>query len=93
MDINFTSIEELYKRVYPALKSKVKELNKNGINYIKEEDIWNCLVELRWKKDKGLLLSDVVDDILNTENSVIDNYVKNEMKKMKREANYDVEII
>ena len=93
MDINFTSIEELYKRVYPALKSKVKELNKNGINYIKEEDIWNCLVELRWKKDKGLLLSDVVDDILNTENSVIDNYVKNEMKKMKRESNYDVEII
>ena len=92
MDINFTSIEELYKRVYPALKSKVKELNKNGINYIKEEDIWNCLVELCWKKDKGLLLSDVVDDILNTENSVIDNYVKNEMKKMKREANYDVEI-
>lgn len=93
MDINFTSIEELYKRVYPALKSKVKELKKNDINYIKEEDIWNYLVELHWKKDKGLLLSDVVDDILNTENSVIDNYVKNEMKKMKREANYDVEII
>ena len=36
MDINFTSIEELYKRVYPALKSKVKELKKNDINYIKE---------------------------------------------------------
>lgn len=93
MDINFASIEELYKRVYPALKSKVKELKKANINYIKEEDIWNCLVELHWKKDKGLLLSDVVDDILNTENSVIDNYVKNEIKKMKREANYDVEII
>lgn len=28
MDINFTSIEELYKRVYPALKSKVKELKR-----------------------------------------------------------------
>ena len=81
------------RKYYHITRSGKKELKKNDINYIKEEDIWNCLVELHWKKDKGLLLSDVVDDILNTENSVIDNYVKNEMKKMKREANYDVEII
>ena len=84
-----------YKAMMPKLKSKnFKNMELiRPLYYIKEEDIWNCLVELHWKKDKGLLLSDVVDDILNTENSVIDNYVKNEMKKMKREANYDVEII
>ncbi len=93
MDINFTSVEELYKRVYPALRSKVKEFKRNDINYIKEEDVWNCLVEKYWKKQKGLLLSDVVDDILNTDNKIIEDFVKEEMKKVKREANVDEEII
>ena len=93
MDINFTSVEELYKRVYPALRSKVKEFRRNDINYIKEEDVWNCLVEKYWKKQKGLLLSDVVDDILNTDNKIIEDFVKEEMKKVKREANVDEEII
>ena len=68
MDIAFNDINELYKRVFPALKSKVKELNKNKIDYIKEVDIWNYLVESRWKSTKGLVLADIVDDILNTDN-------------------------
>ena len=93
MNINFDSIEQLYKRVYPALKSKVKELKRNGINYIKEVDVWNCLIELRWKNTKGLLLSDVVDDILNTSNDTFDQYIKNEMKKIKSDANMNIEII
>ena len=38
MDINFTSIEELYKRVYPALKSKVKELKEKWKMKKKKEE-------------------------------------------------------
>lgn len=93
MDIAFNNINELYKRVFPALKSKVKELNKNKIDYIKEVDIWNYLVESRWKSTKGLVLADIVDDILNTDNKKIEDYVKEQMKKIEREANLDVEII
>lgn len=92
MDINFNSVKELYERVYPALKIKVRELKNNGIYYIKEEDIWNCLITLRWKKDKGLLLSDIVDDILNVENSIIDNYVKKQMEKSQRKINLEEQI-
>ena len=93
MEIEFKSIKELYDRVTPALKSKVRELKKNGITYIKEVDVWNCLIELYWKKQKGLVLSEVVDDILNTDNSIIEEYMKEQMKKIKNEANMDIEII
>lgn len=93
MDIAFKDINELYQRVYPALKSKVKELKKNKIDYIKEVDIWNYLVESRWRNTKGLVLADIVDDILNTDNNKIEDYVKLQMKKMEREIDLDVEII
>lgn len=93
MDITFSDINELYKRVYPALQSKVKELKQYKIDYIKEVDIWNYLVESRWRNTKGLMLADIVDDILNTDNEKIQDYVKLQMKKMEREINLDVEII
>ena len=93
MDIEFNSIKELYDRVYPALKSKVRELKKNKITYIKEIDVWNCLVDIKWKSTKGLLLSDIVDDILNIDNSVIESFVKEEIKKMEKKVDLDFEII
>ena len=93
MNVNFNSISELYNRVYPALKSKVKELKRNKIDYVKEVDVWNCLVEYKWKKSIGLDLSEIVDDILNIDNFVLEQFVKNEIKKQKKEANYDIEIL
>ena len=93
MNIEFNSIKELYDRVHPALKSKVRELRKNKITYIKEVDVWNCLTQLKWKSTKGLLLSDIVDDILNVDNNIIENYVKEEMKKIEKNANLDIDII
>ncbi len=93
MDIRFNSVEELYYRVFPALRSKVRELRKNQIDYIKEVDIWNCLVDIKWKNNSGLELSDVVDDILNTDNNVLDEYIKEKIKKIETEANMDVEIV
>ena len=93
MDVNFSSISELYDRVKPALKSKALELKKLKMDYIKEVDIWNCLVELRWKNEKGLVLADIVDDILNIDNKIINNYVKEKIKKVKNEVNTNLDII
>ena len=93
MDVNFSSISELYDRVKPALKSKALELKKLKMDYIKEVDIWNCLVELRWKNEKGLVLADIVDDILNIDNKIIDNYVKGKIKKVKNDVNTNLDII
>lgn len=87
MGIEFNSIEELYKRVRPALTSKVREFRRNGIVFIKEEDIWNYLIEFKWKTSKGLELYNIVDDILNIDNSEVEKYVISKMKDFKRKVN------
>lgn len=85
MDEKFTSLEELYKRLLPALKSKEKELHQNHMIYIKKEDIWKYLKEKKWNRGINLTLFDMVDDILNTDNLLIDEYVRKERFKDKNE--------
>lgn len=87
MDVVFNSVEDLYKRVKPALRSKVRELNRKNISYVKEEDIWNFLIEDKWKKTKGLELNEIVDDILNVDNSKVMSYVQVKMGNFKRNVN------
>jgi len=89
MAIEFNSVEELYKRVRPALTSKVREFRRNKIEFVKEEDIWNYLIESKWKSGRGLELYHLVDDILNTDNKEIENYVTKKMRDIKREINFD----
>jgi len=84
MNTDFKTAKELYDRVLPALNSKIKELRRNNINYIKKEDIWNYLIINVWTKEKGLDLADIVDDILNVSNNELDSYVKENMRIMER---------
>lgn len=81
MDIEFNDIKELYKRLTPALNTKVEELKRCDLDYIKAEDIWNYLKETRWSNASNLLLYQMVDDILNLENYVIDDYVKERIRR------------
>ena len=76
MDLEFSSLKDLYLRVEPALTSKKTELDRIGLSYIDKKDIWDYLVENKWKMGIDLTLSDVVDDILNTDNNLIDKYFK-----------------
>ena len=81
MDIEFNNIKELYERLIPALNTKIKELKRNDIDYVKKEDIWNYLKDKKWSKANNLLLYQMVDDILNLDNFEIDEYVKEEIRK------------
>lgn len=81
MDIEFNNIKELYERLKPALQTKVNELKRNDLDYIKQEDIWNYLKESKWVSANNLLLYQMVDDILNLDNDEIDEYVKKEIRK------------
>ena len=81
MDIEFNDIKELYDRVTPALNTKVVELKRNDLDYIKKDDIWNYLKDKKWSKANNLLLYQMVDDILNLDNNEIDEYVKGEIRK------------
>ena len=91
MDIEFESLRELYQRLIPALETKRKEMNRAGFSYIQKEDIWNYLKEKKWIKDNNLSLSEMVSDILNTDDFVIDNYFKEKLKRQKRSIILDEE--
>lgn len=88
-DIKFTSLQELYNRLEPALSAKVSEIKRQKVLYIKKADIWNYLKSYKWHKETNLTLIDMVNDILNVDLSVIDEYVKNNMQKVKRDLIID----
>ncbi len=81
-DIKFNSLEELYKRLVPAMETKVNELKNSGISYININDIWEYLKNNKWNKSNNLSLSDCVDDILNTKDEDYKKYIKEKMKNI-----------
>lgn len=83
-DVAFSSIEELYKRVKPALTTKCNELKRNGMDYITVEDIWNYLKDNVWNSSRNLRLFRMVDDILNADNTKLDDYIKSKMSSKER---------
>lgn len=85
----FSSLEELYTRIKPALCTKRQEMRRGGFEYVKEEDIWNYLKETVWKKSNNLSLYQMVSDILNTENVLIDGYLKEKLNMRNRTVYFD----
>ena len=88
-EVKFHSLNELYKRLLPAIKSKKKDLHKEGLTYIYEEDIWNCCKENCWNNRRNLELCDMVDDILNTPNDIFEKYIKELIGKGHRRLSKD----
>lgn len=84
MNEEFNSLEELYRRIKPALSTKIREMRRSGLIYIKEEDVWNYLKEKKWKNSKNLSLSEMVDDILNSDDAIIDDYLKQKLNLQNR---------
>lgn len=89
MDIEFSSLEELYKRLKPALTTKCDEIRREGYTYLKEEDIWNYLKEVKWKRSIDLSLYEMVSDILNLENEKIDSYLKSKLQSADRKIYFN----
>ncbi|MBR1413874.1 MAG: hypothetical protein IJ574_04320 [Bacilli bacterium] len=84
-NLNIRSLEDLYKLILPALKSKVIDLKRKKITIVKEMDIFEYLRINRWHNESNLTLYDIIDDIFRLDDIVIKNYVSE--KLMKR---YDV---
>ncbi|MDD2181277.1 MAG: post-transcriptional regulator [Bacilli bacterium] len=89
MDVVFNSLEELYERIKPALTTKRREMHRNGFNYIKEDDIWNFLKEVKWKSSSSLALHEMVRDVLNCDNDLIDNYLKTKLNLRNRRVYFE----
>ena len=84
-EIRFNSLEDLYNRLKPALKSKLKELYNLDKIYIKENDIFEYLTEAKWNDSNNLTLDEMVDNILYCDNEKLDEYVQRKIIK----ENYD----
>ena len=84
MDYDFTSLKELYERVTPALHAKEVELHRLGYSNVKSFDIWNYLIEMKWKKGNGLMLSDIVSDIMNCDCKEINNHLNGKIERSRR---------
>ena len=74
--MKFNTEQELYDRILPALTCKISELNRKGISFVKEKDIYNMLKSSKWIKDSNLTLSEMVSDIMNLKLEVIEAYYK-----------------
>lgn len=75
-NIKFKNLQDLYKRIRPAIHSKIKEMQISGYYFIKEEDIFNYLKETKWMNETNITLNDLVSDILNTPNEDFLDYYK-----------------
>lgn len=83
MELEFQTLEELYQRIYPALKMKKRELYRLGFQHIQEEDIWNYFRIYKWSISHNLMLSEMVNDILNTNNQSFQSFLQE--KNIQRE--------
>ena len=78
----YKSQKELYQGLGPALNLKVKYLRKAKYKEITKEDIWDYLKETKWKNSINLTLSDMVQDILHTDNSEFISYKQKNKKPL-----------
>ena len=78
MDDNekFNSISDLYKRILPALNTRLLELKRENYQYIDVLDIWNYCVENIWKNRTDLRIYELVNDILNVDGLSLKMYLK-----------------
>ena len=80
MEFDFSSQEELFLRVRPALRAKLAELKRLNIRNANEMDIWDYLVRIKWSKAKNLSLSDIVSDIMHLDNKKFSEYQKSKVE-------------
>ena len=91
MEVNymeFSSLKELYNNLLPVLKTKVNEMKLRGIDYVREIDIWNYN-QIKWTKSINLTYFDMVSDILNTNDNIYTNYIKNKWKENRESLSND----
>ena len=71
--MEFTSQQELYKKLIPAFNVKKRLILNSKYKDISNKDIWLYLIEKKWKNSHNLTLSEMVNDIIITDLEEINN--------------------
>ncbi len=74
---NFTSEQQLFEHLRPALIARYKEFKRIGFD-IKPIVIWNYLKKSKWESAENLLMYEIVSDILNVDCYKVDDFRKKE---------------
>ncbi len=80
LEEKFERLEDLYKRLLPAIRSKKREMAREKME-VDEKDIWLYFCENVWKKKTALSLGEMVNDLLNEDNFTIYRYKKESRKE------------
>ena len=80
INLEYQSLEELYKDLKGAFNVKLR-LIKKDYSHIKKEDIWDYLRINKWSKDKGLTISEMVNDIIEVDIKKVDMYQREKISK------------
>lgn len=69
---------DLFKKVLPAIQSKIEEFQHYGYEHITKEDLWNYCVNKKWRKKiiEELKLYEVVETIFSISASEIVSYTQ-----------------
>ena len=74
--MEYQSLKELYDDLKGAFNVKLRLIGKD-YKHIKINDIWDYLRINKWSKDKGLTISEMVNDIILVDIKKVNEYVKN----------------
>lgn len=72
----FIDMNDLYKRVLPALNTKKSELERINFN-VNCLDIWDYCINNLWRNKKDLRIYEMVSDILNADELKIKIFLDN----------------
>ena len=80
--MEYTSQEELYKALIPVFNVKKRLITIGRYQGITNEDIWTYLSDNIWKYDIGLTISDIVNDIINVDIKLVNDYIGGKNEEM-----------
>ncbi len=76
MEEKFIDINDLYRRITPALNAKVAELKRAKIT-ISKRLLWEYCLKNIWIFKKDLRIYEMVNDILNVDELTLIQFLKN----------------
>ena len=75
--MEFTSQQELYKKLLPVFNVKKRLIQNSKYKDITNQDIWFYLIETKWKTYHNLTISDIINDIITLDLELINKAIKN----------------
>ena len=78
--MEYLSLEDLYKDLKGAFNVKLRLIGEE-YKHIKIQDIWEYLRINKWSKDKGLTISEMVNDIIDVDIKKVNKYKREKISK------------